>query len=183
MQSQQFIVSLLVNNHSGVLMRVSSLFSRRAFNIDSLTVGTTNDPDISRMTIVSWGDDRMKDQITKQLRKLHDVHKVQLMDSNKIVVRELMLVKVCLEKGMLPELMEAVNTYRANVVDLSTSSMSIEITGETPKLNAFLDFISQYSIVEMARTGPTAIGRSTYCLKDDEDNFTDEANEEVGEAN
>lgn len=179
MQSQQFIVSLLVNNHSGVLMRVSSLFSRRAFNIDSLTVGTTNDPDISRMTIVSWGDDRMKDQITKQLRKLHDVHKVQLMDSNKIVVRELMLVKVCLEKGMLPELMEAVNTYRANVVDLSTSSMSIEITGETPKLNAFLNFISQYSIVEMARTGPTAIGRSTYCLKDDEDNITDEANDEA----
>ncbi len=167
MQSQQFIVSLLVNNHSGVLTRVSSLFARRAFNIDSLTVGETEDPKLSRMTIVSWGDDYMKDQIVKQLHKLQDVRKVQLMHSDMIVVRELMMVKVRLEKGQLPELMEAVNAYRANVVDLSPDSMSIEITGETVKLNAFLDYIRQYRIIEMARTGPTAIGRSTYCLEND----------------
>jgi acetolactate synthase-1/3 small subunit len=167
MQSQQFIVSLLVNNHSGVLTRVSSLFARRAFNIDSLTVGETEDPTLSRMTIVSWGDDYMKDQITKQLQKLQDVRKVQLMQSDKVVVRELMIVKVRLDKGMLPELMEAVNAYRANVVDLSPDSMSIEITGETVKLNAFLDYMRQYTIIEMARTGPTAIGRSTYCLEND----------------
>jgi acetolactate synthase-1/3 small subunit len=89
MQSQKFIVSLLVNNHAGVLTRVSSLFSRRAFNIDSLTVGETEDPKLSRMTIVSWGDDYMKDQITKQLQKLQDVRKVQLMQSDMVVVREL----------------------------------------------------------------------------------------------
>lgn len=167
MQNHQFIVSLLVSNQSGVLTRVSSLFSRRAFNIDSLTVGETDDATLSRMTIVSWGDDYMKDQIVKQLQKLQDVKKVQLMQSDKIVVRELMIVKVRLEKGMLPELMEAVNAFRANVVDLSPDSMSIEITGETIKLNAFLDYMRQYSIIEMARTGPTAIGRSTYCLDND----------------
>jgi len=167
MQNQQFIVSLLVSNQSGVLTRVSSLFSRRAFNIDSLTVGETENPALSRMTIVSWGDDYMKDQITKQLQKLQDVKKVQLMQSDKVVVRELMIVKIRLDKGVLPELMEAVNAYRANVVDLSPDSMSIEITGETIKLNAFLDYMRQYSIIEMARTGPTAIGRSTYCLEND----------------
>lgn len=167
MQNHQFIVSLLVSNQSGVLTRISSLFSRRAFNIDSLTVGETDDATLSRMTIVSWGDDYMKDQIVKQLQKLQDVKKVQLMRSDKIVVRELMIVKVRLEKGMLPELMEAVNAFRASVVDLSPDSMSIEITGETIKLNAFLDYMRQYSIIEMARTGPTAIGRSTYCLDND----------------
>lgn len=167
MRKQQFIVSLLVNNHSGVLTRVSSLFARRAFNIDSLTVGETEDPKLSRMTIVSWGDEHMKDQIVKQLQKLQDVRKVQLMQAEKIVVRELMIVKVRLEKGLLPELMEAVNAYRASVIDLSPDSMSIEITGETIKLNAFLEYIRQYRIIEMARTGSTAIGRSTYCLKND----------------
>lgn len=167
MQNHQFIVSLLVSNQSGVLTRVSSLFSRRAFNIDSLTVGETDDTTLSRMTIVSWGDDYMKDQIVKQLQKLQDVKKVQLMQSDKIVVRELMIIKVRLEKGMLPELMEAVNAYRATVVDLSPASMAIEITGETIKLNAFLDYMKQYSIIEMVRTGPTAIGRSTYCLEND----------------
>ncbi len=167
MQNQQFIVSLLVSNQSGVLTRVSSLFSRRAFNIDSLTVGETEDPTLSRMTIVSWGDDYMKDQITKQLQKLQDVKNVQLMQSGKIVVRELMIVKIGLDKGVLPELMEAVNAYRATVVDLSPDSMAIEITGETVKLNAFLDYMRQYTIIEMARTGPTAIGRSMYCLEND----------------
>jgi acetolactate synthase I/III small subunit len=167
MQNHQFIVSLLVSNHSGVLTRVSSLFARRAFNIDSLTVGETEDPAQSRMTIVSWGDNYMKDQIVKQLQKLQDVKKVQLMHSDKIVVAELMMLKVKLEKGMLPELMEAVNAYRANVVDLSPDSLTIEITGETDKMNAFLDYMRQYSIIEMARTGPTAIGRGTYCLEND----------------
>lgn len=167
MQNNQFIVSLLVNNHAGVLTRVSSLFSRRAFNIGSLTVGETEDPSLSRMTIVSWGDDYMKDQIVKQLQKLQDVKKVQLMRSDKIVVRELMIVKIALEKSLLPELMGAVTAYRANVVDLSPDTMSAEITGETEKLNAFLDYMRRYTIIEMTRTGPTAIGRSSYCLGND----------------
>jgi acetolactate synthase-1/3 small subunit len=168
MQNQQFIVSLLVANHSGVLTRVSSLFSRRSFNIDSLTVGETEDPTLSRMTIVSWGDDYMKEQIVKQLQKLVDVKKVQLMDLNQIVVRELMIVKIKIQKGDLPEVMEAVTAYRANVVDLSPDSMAIEMTGGPIKLNAFLNYIRQYEIIEMCRTGPTAIGRSSYCLENDE---------------
>lgn len=168
MQNQQFIVSLLVANHSGVLTRVSSLFSRRSFNIDSLTVGETEDPTLSRMTIVSWGDDYMKEQIVKQLQKLVDVKKVQLMDLGQVVVRELMIVKIKIQKGDLPEVMEAVTAYRANVVDLSPASMAIEMTGGPIKLNAFLNYIRQYEIIEMCRTGPTAIGRSSYCLENDE---------------
>lgn len=167
MLNHQFIVSLLVSNHAGVLTRVSSLFSRRSFNIDSLTVGETEDPTLSRMTIVSWGDDYIKEQIVKQLQKLMDVKKVQVMNSDKTVVRELMIVKIRIKKGELPEAMEAINSYRANVVDLSPDSMAIEITGEPLKLNAFLNYIRQYDIIEMCRTGPTAIGRSSYCLEND----------------
>jgi acetolactate synthase-1/3 small subunit len=161
------VLSALVQNVPGVLSHISGMLASRGYNIDSLTVGETEDPSLSRMTIVSWGDDYMKDQITKQLQKLQDVRKVQLMQSEKIVVRELMIVKIRLEKNLLPELMEAVNAYRANVVDLSPDSMSVEITGETVKLNAFLDYMRQYTIIEMTRTGPTALGRSTYCLEND----------------
>ncbi|GAB6273049.1 MAG: acetolactate synthase small subunit [Rectinema sp.] len=167
MLNHQFIVSLLVSNHAGVLTRVSSLFARRSFNIDSLTVGVTEDPTLSRMTIVSWGDDYMKEQIVKQLQKLMDVKKVQLMQSDKIVVRELMIVKIRIKKGELSEAMEAINAYRSNVVDLSPDSIAVEITGEPLKLNAFLNYIKRYEIVEMCRTGPTAMGRSTYCLEND----------------
>jgi len=167
MENEQFIVSLLVSNHAGVLTRVSSLFSRRAFNIDSLTVGVTEDPEFSRITIVSWGDEYIKEQIVKQLQKLVDVKKVQLMRADSIVVRELLIVKIKAAKGQLSEIMEAVNAYRANVVDLSPDSMLVEITGEPTKLTAFLEYIRPYGIIEMCRTGPTAIGRSTYCLETD----------------
>lgn len=164
MDKEQFIVSLLVNNHFGVLTRVAALFARRAFNIDSLTVGVTEDPAFSRMTIVSHGDEGVKDQIVKQLEKLVDVKQVQLMDLRRIVVRELLIVKLHIQKEQLSEIMEAVNAYRASVVDLSPDSMMIEITGEPSKLSAFLAFVATYGIIEICRTGPTAIGRSTYCL-------------------
>jgi len=167
MEKGQFIVSLLVANHSGVLTRVSSLFSRRAFNIDSLTVGVTEDPALSRITIVSRGDAYLKDQIVKQLQKLVDVKKVQLMDTHRIVVRELLIIKIRTKKGQLSEIMEAVNAYRAGVVDLSPESMLIEITGEPTKLSAFMEYIKPYGIIEVCRTGPTAIGRGTYCLKNE----------------
>jgi len=167
MKSEQFVVSLLVANHSGVLTRVSSLFARRAFNIDSLTVGETENPELSRMTIVSWGDDYLKDQIVKQLQKLQDVKKVQLMDMSRTILRELMMVKIALDKEQLPEVKEAVSAYRASIVDLSPDSLTVEITGETPKLNAFLDYMRQYKIIEMTRTGPTALGRGAYCLEND----------------
>ncbi|MGI5936964.1 MAG: acetolactate synthase small subunit [Oscillospiraceae bacterium] len=170
-KGKQFIVSLLVSNHAGVLTRVSSLFYRRSFNIDSLTVGETEDPALSRMTIVSWGDDYMKEQIVKQLQKLVDVKKVQLMDLDRTVVRELMIVKVRIMKGELSEVMEAVNTFRASIVDLSPESVCVEVTGETAKLDAFLEYMRQYKIVEMCRTGPTAMGRGNYCLENKQEFF------------
>ena len=164
MDKEQFVVSLLVNNHAGVLTRVSALFARRAFNIDSLTVGVTVDPMISRMTIVSRGDGNVKTQIVRQLEKLVDVKRVELMDPQQIVVRELLIVKLQMQKEKLSEIMEAVNAYRASVVDLSPASMLIEITGEPSKLSAFLHYVEPYGIIEICRTGPTAIGRDTYCL-------------------
>ncbi len=167
MQNHQFIVSLLVSNHAGVLTRVSSLFARRSFNIDSITAGVTEDPSLSRMTIVSWGDDYLREQIVKQLQKLVDVKKVQLMQRDKIVIRELMIVKIRVKKGELPEVMQAISAYRSNVVDLSPDSIVIEITGEPTKLNAFLAYVAPYEIIEMCRTGPTAMGRSTYCLENE----------------
>ncbi|MEL7608478.1 MAG: acetolactate synthase small subunit [Bacillota bacterium] len=167
MEMDQFIVSLLVANHFGVLTRISALFARRGFNIDSLTVGVTEDPEVSRMTIVTRGDEYIKDQIVKQLQKLVDVKIVQLMDLNKTVIRELLVVKINVHPGKLSEISEAVKTYRASVVDLSPDSMIIEITGEPPKLSAFLNYIKGYGIIEMARTGPTAMGRSTYCLAEE----------------
>ncbi|HHT17543.1 MAG TPA: acetolactate synthase small subunit [Papillibacter sp.] len=167
MNNEQFIVSLLVANHAGVLTRVSSLFSRRAFNIDSLTVGETENPELSRMTIVSWGDEYLKDQIVKQLQKLQDVKKVQLMEKEKTILRELLMIKIAIDKGQLPEVKEAVGTYRASIVDLSPEAITVEITGETPKLNAFVDYMRQYKIIEMTRTGPTAMGRGLYCLEND----------------
>ncbi len=164
MEREQFIVSLLVANHFGVLTRVAALFARRGFNIDSLTVGETDNPDFSRMTIVAQGDEYIKEQIVKQLQKLEDVKLVQLMKPVQTVQRELLIVKIRAEKGRLSEIVEAANTYRASVIDLSPDSMLIEITGEPLKLSAFVEYIREYGIIEMSRTGPTAMGRSTYCL-------------------
>lgn len=164
MEREQFIVSMLVANHAGVLTRVSALFARRAFNIDSLTVGETEDPAVSRMTIVSRGDENVKNQIVRQLEKLVDVKKVQVLDAGRIVVRELLLVKLHLNKSQLSEIMEAVSAYRANVVNLSPCSILIKITGEPNKLNAFLEYVQPYGIIELCRTGPTAMGVDDYCL-------------------
>ncbi|MGI6005527.1 MAG: acetolactate synthase small subunit [Christensenellales bacterium] len=175
MEKGQFIVSLLVSNHSGVLMRVTSLFSRRAFNIDSLTVGVTEDEALSRITIVSHGDAYVKNQIVKQLQKLVDVKKVQLMDPDRIVVRELLLIKIKIQKNQLSEITEAVATYRANVVNLSPESMIISITGEPAKLNAFMQYIQSYGIIEICRTGPTAIGMNGYALANE--NYFEEEEE------
>ncbi len=166
MDRQQFVISLLGANHFGVLTRVSALFARRGFNIDSITAGVTEDSEYSRLTIVAQGDDYIKEQIVKQLQKLEDVRLVQLMNPGQTVQRELMIIKVKLAPGKLSELVEAANTYRANVIDLSPDSLLIEITGEPGKLNAFLEYFKSYGIVEMSRTGPSAMGRSNYCLID-----------------
>ena len=160
MRDGQFVLSVLVNNQFGVLTRISSLFSRRGFNIDSLTVGETEDPAFSRMTIQTTWDECTKNQIVRQLEKLHDVQKVQVMKPSETVIRELVLVKIKVG-GKLSELTEAANVFRATVVDLTAETMSIQITGESTKIDGFLDYVKGYGILEICRTGVTAIGRGS----------------------
>jgi len=164
MKNGQFIISILVSNHFGVLTRVSGLFARRGFNIDSLSVGETDNPEFSRMTITANGDDYVKDQIVKQVAKLHDVKFIEIMDAHNTVIRELMIVKIKAEQGNRGELIEAANVFRGKVVDFTPCTISVEITGEQSKLNAFIQFAEPYGILEMCRTGATALSRGSSCL-------------------
>lgn len=164
MFDEKFVLSMLVNNEAGVLTRVSGLFARRSFNIDSLSVGETEKSNVSRITIVATGNVHTKEQIIKQLEKLHDVYVVQLMDLEKTVVRELTLIKIYADHDERSHIQEAVGVFRAKVVDLSPYSMTVELTGENSKLNAFLAFLKPNSLTELCRTGITAIGRGDYIL-------------------
>ena len=164
----KFTLSILVNNEAGVLTRVSSLFGRRGYNIDSLSVGETEDPSLARMTILSRGDIATRDQIIKQLQKLVDVKVVQLMEPDKTVTRELMMIKVNAELATRAQIHQVVDVFRAKVVDLSTTSMTIEITGEKTKLDAFVSNLIPYVILELCRTGITAIGRNSVILNNRE---------------
>lgn len=161
MQKEKFILSLLVRNESGVLTRVSGMFARRGFNIDSLSVGETLDPLTSRITITATGDDYIQDQIFKQLEKLHDVLIIENMDIHNTVVRELLLIKVNVAQGERSEVLEAISIFRAKVVDLSFTSLTVEITGEKTKCDAFVEYLKPFGIAELCRTGLTAIGRGT----------------------
>ncbi|HHU03159.1 MAG TPA: acetolactate synthase small subunit [Christensenellaceae bacterium] len=160
----KFTLSILVNNEAGVLTRVSSLFGRRGYNIDSLSVGETEDPSLARMTILSRGDIATRDQIIKQLQKLVDVKVVQLMEPDNTVIRELMLIKVNAELATRAQIHQVVDVFRAKVVNLSTTNMTIEITGEKSKLDAFVSNLVPYGILELCRTGITAIGRNSDIL-------------------
>ncbi len=164
MDRDKFLLSALVNNESGVLTRVSGMFARRGYNIESLSVGETEDSAISRITIACRGDDYTQDQIVKQLRKLPDVKAVMLMDPGNTVSRELMLVKVNAELATRAQIHQTVEVFRAKVVDLMPDSMTIEITGEKSKLDAFVSNLIPYGILELCRTGVTAIGRSSTIL-------------------
>ncbi len=164
MEEKTFILGVLVSNEFGVLTRVAGLFARRGFNIDSLTVGETEVPGLSRMTISATGDDYIKTQIVKQLQKLHDVKKVDILSDEQIVTRELMLIKVNVEQDKHAEVMEAVKVYRAKIVDLCAQAITVEITGESDKLDAFIDYVRPYGIAELCRTGITSINRGSRCL-------------------
>ena len=155
----KYTIGLLVRNRYGVLSRISSLFSRRGFNIDSLTVGETEDSSVSRMTITLTGTSHDRDQTIKQLAKLHDVIVVEDMSSNKSVTRELVIIKVKADKNSRQDIMSAANVFRAKVVDYSTSSMMLEITGAEDKINAFVEIIKDYGLLEIARTGIVAVNR------------------------
>jgi len=154
-------ISVLVENHFGVLARVAGLFSARGFNIDSLAVGETQDPEISRMTVIAKGDDRVVDQITKQLNKLIDVICVQDLTKGDIIERELVLVKVGVNAANRNDIMHVVNTFRAKIVDVNPDSMTIEVTGSEEKIDAMLELLKPFDLREVVRTGQVAMARRT----------------------
>ena len=157
-QIKKEVISILVDNQANVLTRVSSLFGRRGFNIDSLTVSATNDPKLSRITVVFTGTEQGLHQIITQTAKLEVVKKIFTLDSNSIY-RELLLLKVKADKSERSAIKEIVEIYRGRIVDLSKSSLIIEMTGSSEKLDGFMEMMSCYDITEVCRTGITGIGR------------------------
>jgi acetolactate synthase-1/3 small subunit len=158
------VLAVLVENRAGTLSRVSGLFSRRGFNIDSLTVGETENPDVSRMTIVVNGDDTTLEQIVKQLGKLLDVIAIKELDGGGSIRREIMLVKVKADEKSRPALVEIAAIFRSRVIDISSETITIEATGALEKLNGLLQLVRPYGILEMARTGIVALERGSNFL-------------------
>ena len=152
-------ISVLVNNRPGVLARTAGLFARRGFNIDSLAVSTTQDPKVSRMTIVVEGPDAVLEQISKQLYKLLDVLKVLDHQDESVVTRELALVKVDAEPSVRGEIMQTVAIFRANIIDVSDRTFTIEATGGAEKIDALVNLLQKYGIREMMRTGRIVLSR------------------------
>ncbi|MBI4384097.1 MAG: acetolactate synthase small subunit [Nitrospinae bacterium] len=155
----QHTISVLMVNRFGVLSRISGLFSGRGFNIESLNVAETSDPNISRMTIVTRGDDKKIEQITKQLNKLVDIIKVVDLTEEKFVDREMILVKMNAEPRVREEILRIVEIFRAKVVDVSPATYTIEITGDESKIKGFLDMLKPLGIKELVRSGRIAMSR------------------------
>lgn len=156
---ERHVLSILVENQAGVLSRVAGLFTRRGYNIDSLTVGETTDSKISRMTIVVRGDEYILEQIRKQLNKLIDVIEiVQLMPENS-VYRELALIKVQADTTNRAEIFETVNIFRGKIIDIAGGSVIVEATGDEKKIAALIEILTPYGIKELVRTGLTALER------------------------
>lgn len=155
----QHTITALVENRPGVLARVSGLFSRRGYNIESLAVSITEDPSVSRMTIVVEGDDAVLEQISKQLNKLVDVIKVTDYQGIPIVQRELAMVKVTAEASARPEIMQIVDIFRAKIIDISDKTFTVEVTGSVEKVDALINLLEPFAIREMVRTGRIAMAR------------------------
>jgi acetolactate synthase-1/3 small subunit len=154
-------ISILVNNQPGVLQRVSGLFGRRGFNIESITVGESEELGLSRMVIVTTGDDMTLEQISKQLYKLIDVIKVIDLSSNPMVAREVALIKVNAEPAIRPEILGIVETFRAAVVDIGPNSLIVQVVGDSDKIDAMVELLLPYGIRELSRTGVTAMVRGS----------------------
>ncbi|MDP6685648.1 MAG: acetolactate synthase small subunit [Candidatus Omnitrophota bacterium] len=152
-------ISVLVENHFGVLSHVSGLFSARGFNIDSLTVGETEDPTISRMTIVADGDEKTLEQVKKQLNRLIDIIKVIDLTEEDFIDREILLVKVEINQKNRSEILQIADTFQAKVDDVKKGSAIIEVTGDQNKIKSFIEIMNPFGIIEMVRTGRIAMGR------------------------
>ncbi len=158
------VIAVYVENKYGVLTRVAGLFMRKGFNIDSLTVGETEDPAYSRMTITLNGDDYAREQLINQLKKLHNVKEVKLLEKEQNVERELLLVKVPNHPETRSEIMAAADVYRGKIIDYSVDAMVIEVTGEPLKIQAFIDVVKPIGIIEMCRTGVVSLERGATVL-------------------
>ena len=157
MQEQEYVLSVKVNNNNGVLLRVSGLFSRRCFNIKSLNAAETEEPNISRLTIVVSGDFRVLSQIKDQLLKLYDVHEVRILED--AVTREHILIRAGRSADDRQKLIETANLFRAKPVDAGKDSIMLELTGEPAKIDSFIDLIKPFGIIKMVRSGITALER------------------------
>ena len=158
-------IAVIVENKSGVLTRIAGLFSRRSFNIDSLSVGTTDNPDYSRMTITVQGDRDVLEQVIKQLSKLINVIRVSELDPAESLERELAIIKVSVDQENRSEIMQIVNIFRARIIDVSQKSMIIEVTGDEVKVEAIIQLLRQFGIKELARTGKVSMLRGARVIK------------------
>ncbi|CAJ1003589.1 MULTISPECIES: acetolactate synthase small subunit [Bacillales] len=157
---QRHTIAVLVNDYPGVLMRVANLFGQRGFNIDSITVGASEEPGLSRMIITTGGDEQKIEQLMKQLSKLIDVISVTNLSENPFVSRELALIKVSATPSQLAELNGIVEPFRATIVDVGPTSLIVQVTGDTEKIDALLVLLQNYGVVELTRTGTLAMARS-----------------------
>lgn len=158
---QKKVFQLLVNNTSGVLSRIAGLFARRGYNVESITAGATADPRITRITIVASGDDVILEQIEKQLAKLEDVRNIKELKPDKSVFRELIMIKVRAAAEQRQGIIAVADIFRAKIIDVAPESLMIELTGNQQKIDAFIDLLGGYEILEQARTGIAGLGRGT----------------------
>lgn len=161
MKVRRKVFQLLVDNTSGVLSRISGLFSRRGYNIESITAGVTADPRFTRITIVTSGDDEILDQIEKQVEKLVDVRDIKELCAGSSVYRELALIKVRTDKEQRQGVISVADIFRANIIDVAPDSLIVELTGDQDKIDAFISLLDGYEILELARTGIAGLGRGT----------------------
>jgi len=168
---EQYVLSVLVKNSSGVLSRVSGLFSRRGYNIDSLTVGRTENKEISRMTITLNGDIDVLEQVVKQLNKLEDVIRVVNLKESNSVYRELVLIKVKADAERRAAINEIVKIFRCKIIDVSVDTLTIELTGDGNKVSALIKLMEEYGIEELVRTGVTALQRGENTIRNTKNIF------------
>ena len=162
---RKVVFSMLVDNTSVVLSRIAGLFSRRGYNIDSLTVGVTADPRYSRATVVAKGDRTILEQIEKQLSKLVDVIDIKRLEPESSICRELIMIKLKVNEENRQSIISVANIFRAKIVDVSKESLLIELTGNQSKIEAFIDLLNGYEILELARTGITGLSRGVFDVK------------------
>ena len=163
-KSGKFVIAVYVENRFGVLTRVTSMFTRRGFNIDALTVGETESPEYSRITITMSGDGYARDQMINQLRKLFNVKKVEVLEKSTSIDRELMLLKVKNSTENRQEIMSVVDIFRCKIIDYAVDALCIEVTGEPSKIDAFVQLMKPFGIIELCRTGIVALDRGSSSL-------------------